>query len=77
MIDGGSTTERPLAWGVIGTGWIASAFVADLELTDSGSTVAVGSRSSESAAEFAARHKIPNRHASYADLAAAPEVDAG
>ena len=70
------SARRPLAWGVIGTGWIASAFVADLELTDSGSTVAVGSRSSESAAEFAARHEIPNRHASYADLAADPEVDA-
>ena len=76
MIDGGSTTERPLAWGVIGTGRIASAFVADLELTDSGSAVAVGSRSLGSADEFAARHGIPNRHASYADLAADPKVDA-
>jgi predicted dehydrogenase len=76
MIDGGSTTERPLAWGVIGTGRIASAFVADLELTDSGSAVAVGSRSLGSADEFAARHGIPNQHASYADLAADPEIDA-
>ena len=61
---------------MIGTGRIASAFVADLELTDSGSAVAIGSRSSRSADEFAARLGILNRHASYADLVADPDVDA-
>ena len=66
----------PLGWGVIGTGRIAAAFVSDLELTDSGRTIAVGSRSRESAAEFADRHEIPHRHPSYRDLVADPEVDA-
>ena len=66
---------EPLRWGVIGTGRIASAFVADLELTDSGRTVAVGSRTMESAGEFGDRHEIPSRHPSYRDLVADPEVD--
>ncbi|MGZ8648674.1 MAG: Gfo/Idh/MocA family protein [Solirubrobacteraceae bacterium] len=62
-------------WGVIGTGGIASAFVADLELTDSGSVVAVGSRRSETAEQFADRFGVPNRHSSYEALVADPEVD--
>jgi predicted dehydrogenase len=67
---------EPLRWGVIGTGRIAAAFVADLELTESGRTVAVGSRSPRSADEFADRHRIPNRHPSYEEAVADPEVDA-
>jgi predicted dehydrogenase len=62
-------------WGVIGTGGIASAFVTDLELTDSGTVVAVGSRRSETAEQFADRFGVPNRHASYEALVADPEVD--
>ncbi len=65
-----------LRWGVIGTGRIAAAFVADLELTESGKTFAVGSRSIESATAFAELHDIPRRHASYSDLVGDPEVDA-
>ncbi|MGA2470267.1 MAG: Gfo/Idh/MocA family oxidoreductase [Solirubrobacteraceae bacterium] len=66
---------EPLRWGVIGTGWIASAFAADLELTDSGVVVAVGSRTIESADRFAERFDIPRRHASYEALVADPDVE--
>jgi predicted dehydrogenase len=66
---------EPLGWGLIGTGWIAEAFAADLSLTDSGRVAAVGSRQMDSANRFADRFDIPNRHASYEALVADPEVD--
>jgi predicted dehydrogenase len=52
-------------WGIMGTGGIAGAFAADLRLTDSGTVVAVGSRSKDSADAFADRLEIGTRHASY------------
>jgi len=64
-----------LRWGIIGTGWIADRFAADLEHTDSGAVVAVGSRSQETADRFADRFGISHRHPSYEELAANPEVD--
>jgi len=64
-----------IRWGIIGTGLIASAFAADLESTDSGSVVAVGSRREGSADEFADRFGIPNRHVGYDALVADAEVD--
>src|SRR3954453_14999118 len=67
---------EPLRWGIIGTGLIASTFAKDLPLTDSGSAVAVGSRSQESADRFADAYGIPNRHDSYEALVADPEVTA-
>jgi predicted dehydrogenase len=46
------------------------------DLIANGFTVtAVGSRSQQSADRFAAEHGIPVAHASYADLAADPDVD--
>jgi predicted dehydrogenase len=65
-----------LRWGIIGTGLISRTFAADLELTDSGTVVAVGSRRQETAEEFGERFGVPNRYASYEALVADPEVDA-
>jgi predicted dehydrogenase len=67
--------NEPLRWGLIGTGLIAGVFARDLELTDSGRVVAVGSRTLEAATRFADRFAIPNRHASYQSLVDDPEVD--
>jgi len=67
--------SEPLRWGLIGTGWIADSFAADLAFTDSGRVVAVGSRRIETANAFADRFEIPNRHASYEALVADPDVD--
>jgi predicted dehydrogenase len=66
---------EPVGWGLIGTGWIADSFAADLEFTDSGRAAAVGSRHLDSANRFADRFDIPNRHASYEALVADPDVD--
>lgn len=59
----------------MGTGGIAETFAADLTLTDSGRAVAVGSRHMDSAKRFADAFDIPNRHASYEELVADPDVD--
>jgi len=69
----GLSTPRA-RWGILGTGFIAGLQTPDL--VDNGSVVqAVGSRTTASAAEFAARFQIPTSHGSYEDLVADPEVD--
>ncbi|MGB9185321.1 MAG: Gfo/Idh/MocA family oxidoreductase [Solirubrobacteraceae bacterium] len=77
MIDQGGqdVVDSPVRWGILGTGGIASTFVADLRLTDSGLASAVGSRSQGSADRFADEFGIANRHASYESLVADPDVD--
>ena len=63
-------------WGVIGTGGIASDFATDLALLSDATIVAVGSRRRQTADTFADQFGIPNRHGSYEELVADPEVDA-
>jgi predicted dehydrogenase len=70
----GNGMTESLRWGILGTGWIAEQFVADI--VASGFTVAaVGSRSHDSAAAFAERFGIPSAHASYEALVADPGID--
>jgi predicted dehydrogenase len=68
-------TDKPLRWGIMGTGGIAGAFARDLQLTESGVVAAVGSRTADSAERFAREHRIPTRHRSYEALADDPDVD--
>ncbi|MBN1261314.1 MAG: Gfo/Idh/MocA family oxidoreductase [Anaerolineae bacterium] len=65
----------PIRWGILGTGSIAHAFAHALSILPDAGLVAVGSRSQAAADRFGATFHIPNRHASYAALAADPEVD--
>ncbi|MEV8252442.1 Gfo/Idh/MocA family oxidoreductase [Rhodoglobus sp. NPDC076762] len=67
-------TEQ-VAWGILGTGWIAGLQTSDL-IEHGHSVVAVGSRTQESADTFAAEYGIPTAHGSYEDLVADPNVDA-
>jgi predicted dehydrogenase len=62
-------------WGILGTGGIARTFATDLALTDSGTVVAVGSRSTASADRFADELDIPVRHGSYESLVSDPDID--
>jgi len=62
-------------WGILGTGAIARQFVQGLNSVPEAEVLAVGSRSSASAQEFADRRSVPRRHASYDDLASDPDVD--
>ena len=68
---------RPIRWGVIGGGGIATKFCEDLALLPDAEVVAVGARRAGTSDEFADRFGIDaaHRHASYADLAADPDVD--
>jgi predicted dehydrogenase len=69
-----NSPNSELRWGILGTGWIAELFVADLQLTGH-NVVAVGSRAQASADRFAGRFAIPRAHASYESLVEDPEVD--
>ncbi len=68
-------TTGQIRWGIASTGNIAAAMTEALKTLPDAEVVAVGSRSQESADEFAGRFSIPHAHGSYADLYADPEVD--
>jgi predicted dehydrogenase len=69
-----AASGRALRWGILGTGGIAHRFAADLRL-DGHEIAAVGSRSAETAAAFAATHGIAKAHPSYEALVADEAVD--
>lgn len=62
-------------WGILATGYIAGRFAEDLRFVPGAELVAVGSRTRESAELFAQRHGASRAYASWAELAADPEVD--
>src|SRR5919202_3006750 len=68
------TTDRPVRFGVIGTGGIAATFTDDLQLLPDAEVVAVGSRSQQSADEFAAAHGVERAHPTYEGLLTDGEV---
>ena len=63
-------------WGILGTGSIAHKFANGLTALDDARLLSVGSRSQATADRFADEFDAPNRHASYAALAADPDVHA-
>ena len=67
--------NRPIRWGILGTGAIAAAFATALRQVTDATLFAVGSRSQTSAADFAQTHDVGRAFASYAELAADPDVD--
>jgi predicted dehydrogenase len=67
---------KPVRWGLLGTGKIASTFAQDLQLIDEGEVVAVGSRHQASADAFGDAFDVARRYDSYEALVADPEVDA-
>jgi xylose dehydrogenase (NAD/NADP) len=67
---------EPVRWGVLSTANINEKVLAGAASAASVDVVAVGSRSRERAAEFAARHGIERAHGSYEELLADPDVEA-
>ena len=65
-----------LNWGILGTGSIAHAFAQQLPRSETGTLVAVGSRTIESARRFAAEFGIARCHGSYEALLNDPSVQA-
>ena len=65
-----------IRWGIIGTGSIAKNFAKALASAQRGAKYAVGSRSPDKAAAFAAEHGIEKAYGSYDALLDDPAVDA-
>jgi len=65
-----------LAWGLLAAGNIANNFAKGVLGSHTGRLAAIGSRSREKAEEFGDKYDIPNRHGSYEELLADPEVEA-
>jgi predicted dehydrogenase len=64
-----------IKWGILGCGDIAHKFASDLKLVEDALLIAVGSRSREKAAAFAATHEVERSYGSYAALVADPDID--
>jgi predicted dehydrogenase len=69
------STSDEVRWGIAGPGRIADVVALDLALVPGARLVAVGSRSEERAAAFAAKHGAERVHGSYRALVDDPEVD--
>ncbi len=65
-----------LRWGILSTGGIAATFARGLAASQTGTLVAVGSRTQAGADAFGERFGVPHRHGSYEELLADPEVEA-
>jgi len=70
--------DRPVRWGILATGKIATGFAQNLGLLPECEIAAVGARRLESAQAFAAEHGTPGTTKAYGDYAALvedPDVD--
>ncbi len=67
--------DKILRVGIVGTGWIAEKAAITLQGLALCQAYAVGSRTQEKAAAFAARWNIPKAYGSYDELIADPDVD--
>ena len=68
--------SRTLSWGVIGTGLIAGVFANGVKQSQTGTLVAVGSRSQAAADTFGETWRIPHRYSRYEDVLADQSVQA-
>jgi predicted dehydrogenase len=68
--------HEPVRWGILGTGGITRALLRGARRTSAVDVIAVGSRTAERAAAYAAEHAIERAHGSYEALLADPDVEA-
>ena len=67
--------NKPINWGIIGTGWIADKFAQGLTVVSDAKLKAVASRSLDRAKTFAAKYHVHAAHGSYEQLARDPDID--
>jgi predicted dehydrogenase len=72
---GEKETMDSIRWGILGTGRIGHDFATGLRDTPDAETLAVGSRTEDSARDFAASFGIARYYGSYAELVSDPDVD--
>jgi predicted dehydrogenase/aryl-alcohol dehydrogenase-like predicted oxidoreductase len=68
--------SRTLSWGILGTGRIAGIFARGVKQSQTGTLVAVGSRSQTAADTFGETWHIPHRYSRYEDVLADQHVQA-
>lgn len=66
---------KTIRWGILGAGRIARKFASDLRLVENSELIAIGSRSKQSADDFAKEFPVQYRHGSYEELVQNPDVD--
>ncbi len=67
--------KNTINWAILGTGRIAEKFAIGLKVVSNANLYAVGSRSIDSARDFAQKFEIPKFYGSYIDLVNDPHVD--
>ena len=72
----GKQTDRPLRWGIVGTGGIANSMASMIKLAARAELAAVASRKLDTAKQFASKHAIPNAFGSWAEMLSSNSVDA-
>jgi predicted dehydrogenase len=73
---GDKQTDRPLRWGIVGTGSIANHIARMIKLAARAELAAVASRKIETAKQFANTHGISGAFGSWAEMLASNTVDA-
>jgi predicted dehydrogenase len=68
--------NRPLRWGVVGTGGIANGMARMIQQAAGAELAAVASRKMETAKEFATKHGIPGVYDSWSKMIASKAIDA-
>ncbi|MGP9501154.1 Gfo/Idh/MocA family protein [Specibacter sp. AOP5-B1-6] len=71
----GSRDAPVLRWGIMGPGWIAEQFTQSVQAHTEQVIAAVASRSLKRAEAFADAFRVPEAYGSYAELAAASDID--
>jgi predicted dehydrogenase len=69
-------TERPLRWGIVGTGSIANSMARTIRSAARAELAAVSSRKIETAKQFATTHNIPGVYDSWSKMLSSKAVDA-
>ncbi len=69
-------TDRPLRWGIVGTGSIANHMASMIKLAARAELAAVASRKLETAKQFATKHSIPGAFGSWSEMLSSKTVDA-
>ena len=68
--------DRPLRWGIVGTGGIANHMASMIKLAARAELAAVASRKIETARQFANKHGIPGAFGSWSEMLSSNTVDA-
>ena len=68
-------SDKPLRWGIVGTGSIANGMASVMKTAARTELVAVASRKIETAREFANKHGIPGAFGSWAEMLASNTID--